>query len=186
MMSNFNTGVDFVIWNEATEKHWFSDDKDDPGGVTAWGITARYLTDSNLWKYDRNGDGVIDARDMLKFTRQDAVDVLKLWWDKYNFKRLNSNDLAKRVFDFCINSGQSRGIKTLQEAVNSEDFGKMLVVDGVMGKETISLVNSLSNYRLSKLINIFKKKRVEFYEELAKNRPASRKYLGGWILRAKK
>ena len=50
----------------------FSDDPDDPGGVTRFGVTLKTLI---ALRRDFTADGQIDRRDLMKMTRAQAVQI---------------------------------------------------------------------------------------------------------------
>ena len=62
-------------------------DKRDPGGVTQWGISLRYLKSIG---YDINGDGKIDKEDIIGLPVKGAVGIYrKYWWDKLRYSGFN-------------------------------------------------------------------------------------------------
>lgn len=78
------------------------------------------------------------------------------FWDKAKCDQL-PNGLRFHVFDVSVNSGVSRGIKTLQQAL---DVG----VDGIIGNQTI---NAALKARQDELLTKFYYHRITFYTSLA-------------------
>lgn len=177
-MSNFNNCINFVLENEGGFIV-------DVGGPTNFGITAKYLMQNALWKYDINKDGCIDQSEMRRFSKKDAVQVYKGLFMLHKYHRINSDDLAMRVFDMCVNAGHSVANKMLQDCYNSLTNDNKLAVDGVVGKDTLAKINTFVN--TSKLINAYKNARALFYLHLAeRDSKKYGKYLQGWLNRANK
>jgi lysozyme family protein len=187
-MSDFNKCVDFVFSNEGG---FVVDD----GGATNWGITAKYLMASRLWKYDFNKDGYIDQSDMKLFSKKDATDVYQSLFNRNHYNMLDSDDIAMRVFDMCVNSGYPIANKMLQSCYNNllgvitapKDLLKIkrLLVDGMIGKVTIAAINSLCAKDTNSLVLMYKAARSNYYKELAERNPGKyRKDAKGWQKRA--
>ena len=134
----------------------YSDDPDDPGGKTRWGISQRaypYLDIANLpVEYAAE----IYRRDYLK----------PLQWDRYH------DGVAYQLLDFGVNSGPKTAIKRLQREIGVKD-------DGVVGPVTIARIGALSE---SDLIMVLIANRIEFMTDL-KNWPEHGR---GWMRRMAK
>ena len=74
-----------------------------------------------------------------------------------------------------VNMGQRRAVKILQKACNSKKCG--LVVDGLIGKNTIRAAKKIDASRL----RVF---RVLFYADLIKRKPDLEAFIVGWVRRA--
>lgn len=179
-MADFNIAVEFVLKNEGG----LVNDQADPGGITNFGVTAKYLMDNNFWRFDFNGDGVIDVADMKLFTQDDAIFVYKNWWDKFNYYLLANTELAKRVFDFAVNCGQHIAIEKLQQALNFAYPETPLCVDGALENQTADKTNSIPEDAMWRFIGRFKSIRVNYYDELISNNHALAKFKVGWLKRA--
>lgn len=90
------------------------------------------------------------------------------FWDKAKCDLL-PNGIRFHVFDVSVNSGVSRGVKTLQQALG-------VTSDGIIGNQTISAANK---YDPSKLLKDFYEKRIAFYKSL----PTFPIFGKGWINR---
>ncbi len=98
------------------------DHPSDPGGITKWGISLRFL---RAIKIDINGDGVIDGKDIRSLT-EDQVTMLYRhhFWSKCLCDFLPTGiDLA--VFDCGVNQGPTRAKKLLQKALKVKVDGKI-------------------------------------------------------------
>ena len=106
----------------------YSDHPDDPGGATNLGITIGTL--SNYLGREATVDEVKDL------TKDEAKKIYKkLYWEAAHCD-LMSLPVAICVFDAAVNSGPSRAIKWLQEALD-------LTPDGIVGKKTKAKLKAL-------------------------------------------
>jgi lysozyme family protein len=179
-----NAAIKFVLENEGGYNV-------DNGGPTNYGVTAKYLISENLMQFDKNQDGIIDSKDMKAFTLDDAIFVYDRWFNLMRYNEINNMEIAKRIFDMSVNSGDYRGVRIAQSASNrfliseGENYGDSLFLrrDGILGDKTIGFLNSIKKPYL--YLNFFKIERISFYKSLAEKSPEIyQKYLKGWIKRA--
>ena len=136
-----------------------TNDPDDPGGLTKYGISKRSNPDL----------------DIENLTLDDAIAIYKeRYWDSSKADQLPKK-LAESYFDMVVNAGKRRAVKILQQACNHK--GHDLVVDGLIGKATIGACKSLESSR-------FKAFRVRYYVDLVERKPKLMKYYYGWFRRA--
>ena len=121
MVNNFEKSLALVLKHEGK----FVNHKDDPGGMTNLGVTQ------NAWR-DWVGHGVDEAT--MKSLTEDMVAPLyrMKYWDACLCDQLPSG-VDYLVFDFAINAGPSRAIKTIQRALK-------ITADGVIGPVTIKAI----------------------------------------------
>jgi len=77
------------------------------------------------------------------------------------------------VFDFAINAGVGRSIKTIQKCVGAD-------VDGVLGSITIGLIKKANPVML---INQFSNEKESYYQNIVVNKPTQSVFLKGWFNR---
>lgn len=123
MQSTYDRAMQQVFSDEGG----YTNDPHDPGGPTNWGIT---LEDArHYWKSDATTE---DVKTMPKSVAEDI-------YNKHYALPIHYDDLPAgvdyAVFDYGINSGISRSVRTLQETVG-------VVVDGVLGPNTLAAVNA--------------------------------------------
>lgn len=92
---------------------------------------------------------------------------------------IDSQDVADRVMDMCVNAGGATGIKCLQRAANA--CGCTVAEDGRMGSQTLEAVNGLDPERI---LAAYRTARSDYYRAIVKNNPTDEKYLSGWLERA--
>lgn len=105
----------------------WSDHKDDPGGATMKGVT--------LGTYSEYLGRQASKQELRAIPWSHIVAIYrKGYWDKVLGDQLPRGvDLC--VFDFAVNSGPGRAIKTLQASVGAK-------ADGVMGPATLAAVRA--------------------------------------------
>lgn len=150
-----------------------SDDPDDPGGLTKYGISKRYYPDLDIKNLT-----VDDARELF----------WKDWWVRYRYKDLAEYnfDIAERVFNIAVNIGPDSAAKYLQIAINSVIMylGESkrldcLVVDGIIGSVTIRTLSELDFFQTSYILPAFTSLVAHHYM----TRPKRDKYESGWMNR---
>ena len=125
--SRFDICLDEVLRHEGG----YADHPADPGGATNMGIThktlARWRQVSPWWKLPRN--------EIRELKRAEAATIYRaIYWDRCKAGALPPGlDLA--LFDFAVNSGPDRAIRTLQA-----DIG--VATDGQIGPLTLAAVKT--------------------------------------------
>jgi lysozyme family protein len=164
----------------------FVNDPDDPGGATNRGITLKFL--KTLSYGDFNGDGVIDWLDLASIDDERACMIYKReFFEKYNYDKIDNQELALKMLNLSVNIGASRPNKFLQQAVNelnrdvNYEGSQFLACDGILGNRSIDQINHLYG---EKLLALVIENARQFYIDLVKKRPSSEKFLKGWLARA--
>lgn len=172
--ANFSLAVKRVLANEGG----FVNDAADPGGITNYGITLRFLRAHNI---DLNGDGIIDEQDIIDMTIEQAIWIYRRFiWELNNYGRFESPGVVVKIFDMGVNMGESQATKLLQRAINMLS-NPDIVVDGVRGPKTLEKANALNHFDLLHEIRL---QCMAFYKSLVVKRPSSQKFLKGWLIRA--
>jgi lysozyme family protein len=104
------------------------------------------------------------------------------FWNQW-FAQIDSDEVAKRVFDMAVNGGAGTSTRLLQQAVNSFHVGNPLETDGEWGPATVAAVNAVNPLTL---VAAFQQARCAYYECIVAKNPADAKYLAGWLARAKR
>jgi lysozyme family protein len=156
-MGDFKKAIEFVLANEGE----FSDERDDAGGMTKFGISqASYPS----W-------------DIENLTKEDAIAIYKRdFWQPY---QEFDDRLATKLFDLAVNLGHRRAVQILQRALRC--LGAKIVDDGILGPLTKQAVN-LANVDL--LLTAIKSEAAGVYRNLAATNVSQKKFLKGWLKRA--
>ena len=125
----------------------------DPGGETKWGISKK----SYPWLDIKN----LKKEEAANIYIQDFLAPIK--YERYH------DGIGYQLFDFAVNSGPDRAIKKLQEAIG-------VTADGIVGKNTIWKLNSMSESDLIMLLIAY---RIRFMVNLKNWDDAGR----GWMRR---
>ena len=186
--SNFEKAIPLVLKHEGK----LSDDTDDKGGITKYGISLRFLKGlikeypDFLTEFDLNKNQIIDAYDIRHMTISEATDLYRTqWWNKYGYCRIENQLIATKIFDFSVNMGTKKAVKLAQETINKMNLGIYLKVDGIFGQNTINVLNGLNEIGRKRFLQEYVKGAIYFYEYLSKTHPVYKKFLRGWIRRAK-
>lgn len=129
----------------------FTDDPNDPGGATKYGVTQGTYDDYRFHK-DLPKQTVANA------TQEEAAEISKTgYWDQMLCDELPSGvDLS--LMDMGYNAGPSRAIKILQEILR-------LPADGIVGPETIGAAHAVKDPGM--LCTTYAVGRMDYYEQLS-------------------
>jgi len=144
MNSNFDNSLKKLLVHEGG----YSNQSQDSGGMTNLGVTAK------VWAEWVGHD--VNEKIMRNLTPSDVAPLYKRkYWDACRADELVSG-LDYAVFDFAVNSGVGRSIKTLQACVG-------VPIDGGIGPTTLAAVNA---HNSTELIEKICDKRLDFLKSL--------------------
>jgi len=142
----------------------YSDDPEDPGGRTNLGVTQAVW---ESWVGRASNE-----KEMRNLVPTDVEPLYKRkYWDACRCDDLPTG-LDYVVFDFAVNAGVGRSIKTLQSSVDA-------TVDGQLGKMTLDAV---SKFPTDVTIFRFSDEKVKFYKSL----PTFSTFDKGWLDRVER
>ena len=160
MKENFEKSLELVLQHEMGYVHHPLD----PGGRTNLGVTQR------VWE---NYVGhQVDEQAMRSLTKEVVAPLYrKQYWDAVQGDKLpcGADYLA---FDFAVNAGAFRSIKTIQRALN-------ITADGIIGPVTIKAIQETN---AEEFIDNFTDAKESFYKSLANFQTFGR----GWFNRSAK
>lgn len=160
-MSRFDISLQRILKHEGG----FVNDPLDSGGITNLGVTKR------VWE-EFVGHPVSEA-DMRNLTVEKVSRLYKQrYWDRVQADKLPKG-VDYVVFDFAINAGVGRAVKTLQSTVGSTP-------DGIIGNRTLASVNAMD---AKELVNKYSDARVDFYQGIVARRPDQVRFIRGWLNR---
>ena len=156
-MSNWDDAFKLMLKSEGG----FVNHPQDPGGMTNLGVTK------STWEnwIGRQSDEA-EMRNLTPATVEPLYK--KKYWDAVRADEL-PNGISYLVFDFAVNAGVGRSIKTLQTAVG-------VASDGWFGPATMAAVEALDPHEL---IERFSKAKEDFYRSL----PTFEVFGKGWMNR---
>jgi len=148
------------------EEGGFSNHPADTGGATMYGVTQGTY---NSWRRLRK----LPQQPVSKITHEESFSLYKaMYWDEAGCDKLPF-PISYMVFDAAVNSGPSRAIKWLQEALRVKQDGK------IGPKTRAALAEQLRDNPgtlLYRLIDV----RVSFLAKLIKVKPSQTAFLHGW------
>lgn len=189
LFKNFSeqAAIKAIYVAEGGEK--FTDDPDDAGGETRWGITKVVAYDNKpLWPAHKwNGD-MRTLPESLAYAiyKKDFWDSLKLTEITYYSKLL-----TYLLFNIGVNSHPTVAGKHLQRALNlfnqEQKLYPDLLVDGHVGGKTLSTLDVFLKHRkregLQVLVNTIAGFQTTYYANIAEKKPSQEKYSYGWAVR---
>ena len=152
-------------------------DPDDAGGHTNKGITwgTYKMLCERLLGYKPT------KQTFKKMTKKDAAKFIEFYWNKSTGNNsIQHQKIAEAMTSWYWGSGKW-GLKLWQAMVN-KDFSKQLVIDGLIGKNTVSVVNTIDP---DQLFAAAIKERAKTFRGIAKRKPSQKKFLKGWLNRLK-
>lgn len=143
-MANFDLAIEKTLVNEGG----YTNDPNDTGGATNYGVTLKVLQGRGSWA-DFDHDGDIDATDVQLMSIEDAKQVYReLYWNGDN---IDSQAIAEKHFDIGVNMGVVTANKLLQKACNVSG-GWAIATDGKLGPQSIKALNGCDEVTLMTVI----------------------------------
>ena len=144
----------------------FTNDPDDPGGPTRWGVTL-----ATLKRFRK--DNSLTAGDVEVLERDEAELIYRqLYFAGPRYDRLPA-PLQPIMTDTGVNFGTSRATKWMQKVV----FAK---ADGAIGPKTLGAVKANGWRRVHAGMM---KERIKFRGRRVKANPSQLKWINGWLNR---
>ncbi len=163
-MDRFNKFLNYIFEVEGG----FTDDENDRGGATNFGIT-----EEEAREFGYTGD-------MRNLTKDFAKNIyLKKYYLGNKLDKVINNKVALSIFDWAVNSGR-RGIKKAQIVANK--FGANLIIDGIIGNKTLEAINSINP---EAFLEEYHELQRAFYKNLAAKDSTQESFLEGWLNRVK-
>lgn len=158
----------------------------DRGAETIFGIARAIHPNLKLWEYldtykkglepfDKSKYKALETlcKGNVQFKQEMASFYKKEFWDKIKGDEIECQEAANAIYDFAVNSGVKRAVEYAQKTLN-------LMVDGIMGVETLKAINDAG----VKFVNHYCDNRAEFFKAIA-NKGQNAKFLNGWLNRVK-
>jgi len=173
-MANFNISLQKTLAHEGE----YANDPNDLGKETYRGISR---ANHSHWK----GWTIIDlykSRPNFPFNLVTNIDLEKQvelfylyeFWLPLNGDLIANQINADSIFDFAVNSGLKTSVELVQEIIGTK-------TDGIVGEKTLTKLNALDFGYFQPAFAVCK---IRHYIDIIKKRPANKKYLYGWIIRA--
>ena len=172
----------------ARESEKYTNDQNDAGGPTKFGITLRTLSQFRHFQ--------MTAADVQALTKQEAVNIYRwLYVERPGFDRiLSAATLAPPIAEKCIDAGvlcgTQRSAEWLQRLLNALNRQAVdypdIDVDGDCGPSTaralVSFLSKRGRDGVTVLIEGLQALQGEYLVALAERRKTDEDYLFGWLL----
>lgn len=158
-MSNFEEAFHVVLIREGG----LVDDHSDPGGITKYGISLR-------WLQTVQPDAMPST--IINLTVTQAQNLYKTYF--WHYDAIRDQGVAAKVFDMAVNLGPSSAHKVAQTASGT-------FPDGILGPKSILAINSSPRAALLQHIRSLE---ASHYESIVSVHPEDTKFLKGWLRRA--
>ena len=165
MTPNFHTAFEHLIGIEGG----YVNDPTDRGGETKYGISKKAYPNLDIRNLTLDGAKAIYYRD---------------YWQKLKLDEIPSYHIAAELFDTGVNMGIGVASRFLQQALNLMNRNQQnfpdLIVDGVIGANTLNAYRKVDTKILLKVLNGLQFSR---YVDIVTKNPSQEKYFNGWMQR---
>ena len=144
----------------------YVNDPNDPGGETKYGISKRAYPDLDIARLTLAQAKAIYSRD---------------YWDRLNLDQIKPEVIAGEIFDTAVNMGLTQAALITQRALSF--FGEKLIEDGILGPQTISILNKWGFKDPEALFKALNGEQYAVYKHIIKTRPQLIRYARGWLKR---
>lgn len=167
-MASYEEAIDVILRHEG----YFADDPKDPGGATQYGISLRFIKNLGL---DIDMDGDVDPDDIKAITISRAIELYHtFFWYPGNFDQIECQDAATKLFDCAVNMGPLQATKLACRVLI------IPVPDPI--KTPFEQINKM---RCEDFVYHMCIQMTDFYVALVQRKPDLRRFLKGWMDRAK-
>ena len=165
-MERFERIFDYLLRVEGG----YSDDENDKGGKTKYGITEEEARD-----FGYKGD-------MQDLTKDFAKNIyLKKYYLGNKLDKVVDDKVALSICDWAVNSGRN-GTKNVQIAVNQLTNAN-LDVDGIIGNKTLEALNAVDPEKFLEIYHILQ--RIYYRSKVVADKTQER-FLTGWLNRVER
>lgn len=181
MESKFENAFKYVMINEGG----LEENDLDPGGITKYGISLRFLRSlgkDKLKEYDVYISDVVTSDDIKDLTIEQAKAIyFGEFWKKSPFDKIDRQEVINYIFDMAVNMGISPAVKCAQRSVWSVMKDKeILPEDGILNDVTINMINHCEFF----IITAMRSERAGTYRLIAERNPKEREFLPDWLKRS--
>lgn len=185
-MADFNIALKLTLGHEGG----YSDDPNDPGGETIFGIARKKNPDWDGWALVDNFKK--DPKNFPKNALEDSavmshrnVFYKKRYWDIHLLDTVTSQDIANELFDTGINLGTGKAASFLILALDllnrgGKDYAD-IPEDGKIDAPDIAVLNA--HKRPQNALKALNGLQFMHYFNITRNNPAFETYFNGWLNR---
>lgn len=184
ILYTFDAAFNYVIANETPKDniHEVSNNPNDIGGTTKYGVSLRFLKSLSVEKLREYGIFVeeVTEQDITNLTVEQAKSIYKgEFWDHLPFDKINVDGIRNYIFDMAVNMGLAPAVKCAQRACWALGYYGALTDDGIMGHNTLYAISNVG----TDLIYPLRAERANYYRMIVERNPAQSVFLEGWFNR---
>ncbi len=164
----FTRSFEYLLRNEGL----YINDPKDAGGATKYGVTRATLAQ---WRKKP-----VEVADVVCLGRDEAAEIYRgLFWDPLQCQKIDKLPVATAIFDSAVLFGLGTVVIITQKTLS--DIGtKNLVIDGFMGLQTVTALNST---RANLFLVAFRSQLLTHVSDIILRRPENAKFENGWQTR---
>ncbi len=160
----FERAFEYTILNEGGE---YTDDPDDAGGPTRWGITQHDLS--------RFMGRQTSPAEVQALTKERVKPIYrKFYWEPLRCDEIKDPEVAICIYDQGVLRGISGITKAVQRILGKDPTGKM-------DEKTLLSINASDDDWMIQQIEM---EAEDFYKGIVDRKPSQGKFLKGWLARA--
>lgn len=184
-MAEFKKILEETLLNEGG----FSDDPNDNGGMTLFGIARNknpqwagwrevdQIIKSNGWNSKNDDHWSLIAKACKRIEGVEAFYRIN-FWNKMKGEYIFANSIAQTIFDYGVNTGMKTAVKNVQRTLK-------IIDDGDFGPKTLEALNKfIMNESLYKWSEEFTLRKLLRYVKIVTNESENIKYMFGWTSRS--
>jgi lysozyme family protein len=153
----------------------YSNNPLDNGKETYAGISRASFPDWKGWAFIDKQVKPIKTNSFFSYLNMSVMQFYRVqFWSPLKCG-LMSQVVANQLFDYAVNSGKSKAVKSLQTALNR--LGAFLQVDGLIGEKTLTAMARFNQDDIARNLLI---ERENFINRLAQQQPQFKR---GWLNR---
>lgn len=184
----FAKALKYMLSNEGS----YSNDSNDNGGETVYGISRRIWPQWAGWsyldkKYQSLNKKVIDT-EIETLMPMVSEFYYSTFWNSAKLSHISDDKLVIKLFDHFVNGGIAM-LKVFQNVLNtlSDSKDEDIIIDGDFGQQTISRYNKISSTSRSALIlPLYRSLISSTYSGIASKNHTQKVFIAGWLNRAEK
>lgn len=162
-MASYETAF---LWLMVDEGSTFTDDPNDHGGATRWGITQASLAEWRRRPVTREDVAALELADAHAF-------YLQMYWEPLQLALCAAQASANTLLSLAVLTGRKRTTQTAQSVCGA-------AVDGILGASTLAAINALPP--LGFVAGMMMRMELFFISRVEAD-PSQMRFLRGWVKR---
>ena len=145
------------------------------GEISKYGVSLALI--KGLADAERDPYGIEPTADGIRgMSKQQAKKVYRgVFWDEMKLDGVKEQEVADKIMDAGVNMGPQIPVRIAQRVAGAE-------VDGIVGPKTLKAINKMKG---KEFLVAYRQGLEDRYRGLAANKLVLKKYLDGWIARAR-